>query len=129
MQKIEKESQNSLQCLQKGIKAYIEFGLEYPHHYEITFMAPLWNELKDGEEYKYEGSMGERTFGYLRSIIATAVEEGSLKKGDVDAMAQTAWAAMHGLTSLLIGHSDFPFVSKNKLINCLSEMILNGLKP
>ncbi len=128
MQEIEKKSQSSLDCLSKGIRAYVEFGLEHPHHYEVTFIAPIWDDLDKSEEYKFEGSMGERTFGYLRSIIAEAVAEGSLKKGDIDAISQTVWAAMHGLTSLLIGHGDFPFVSKDKLIDCLTETVLDGLK-
>jgi AcrR family transcriptional regulator len=128
MQEIEKQSQSAAECLRKGIKAYVEFGLEHPHHYEVTFIAPIWKDLEKSEEYKYEGSMGERTFGYLRSIIAATVKEGSNKKGDIDTMSQTAWAAMHGLTSLLIGHTDFPFASKEKLIDCLTEMILTGLE-
>ncbi|MEP6925532.1 MAG: TetR/AcrR family transcriptional regulator [Pyrinomonadaceae bacterium] len=128
MQEIEQHSENALECLSKGIKAYVEFGLEHPHHYEVTFIAPIWKDIDKSEEYKYEGSMGERTFGYLRSVIAATVAEGSIKKGDIDAISQTVWAAMHGLTSLLIGHEDFPFVTKEKLIDCLTEMILSGLK-
>lgn len=128
MQKIEKQSKNALDCLQKGIRAYIEFGLEHPNHYEVTFTSPLWNKIEEEKEYKFEGSMGERTFGYLRSIVAQAVEEGGLKRGDVDAMSQVLWAGMHGVTSLLNGHSDFPFVSQEKLIDCLIDSMLNGLK-
>src|SRR4028119_945854 len=76
MQQIEKQSGSSLDCLKKGIRAYIEFGLEHPNHYEVTFIAPLWNDMKE-DEYKYEGSMGERTFGYLRSVVQAAIAEGS----------------------------------------------------
>ena len=127
MQRIEKQSGSALDCLEKGIRAYIEFGLQHPNHYEVTFIAPLWNDMKT-DEYKYEGSMGERTFGYLRSVVQAAIAEGSLKKGDLEAMSQTLWAGMHGVTSLLIGHSDFPFVSKNKLIKCLTETMIKGMK-
>ena len=124
---IETESETALECLRKGIKAYIEFGLQHPHHYEVTFITPIMDYL--GQDiHPFEGSMGERTFNFLRSQVAACVAEGSLKKGDIDAMSQAAWAAMHGLTSLLIGHTDFPFVAKEKLIDCLTEMILTGLK-
>ena len=127
MRQITSDGDNALECLRLGIKTYVEFGLEHPHHYEVTFIAPIWNDFP-AEDYKYEGSMGERTFGYLRSVVAAAVEEGSLKNGDVDVMSQTLWAAMHGLTSLLIGHKDFPFVATEKLIACLTDTVLNGLK-
>lgn len=125
---IQDESTTALECLQQGIRAYIEFGLAHPHHYEVTFITPIMDYL--GEEiHPFEGSMGERTFGFLRSQVALCVAEESLKKGDVDAMSQTVWAAMHGLTSLLISHTDFPFAAKEKLIECLTEMIINGMKP
>lgn len=124
---IERQSQSALDCLQKGARKYIEFGLQHPNHYEVTFISPLWNSLTDGD-YAYEGSMGERTFNYLRSLVAAAVAEGALKTGDVDAMSQTLWAGMHGVTSLLIGHSDFPFVAKDKLIDCLIDTMLTGMK-
>jgi AcrR family transcriptional regulator len=127
MQRIETQSDSSIDCLQKGIRTYIEFGLKYPNHYEVTFISPVWNSMVD-DVYEYEGSMGERTFGYLRSIVASAVAEGSLKSGDVDAMSQTLWAGMHGVTSLLIGHSDFPFVGRDKLIECLTETMIKGMK-
>lgn len=120
-------SETALDCLQKGARKYIEFGLQHPNHYEVTFISPLWNSLTDNE-YHYEGSMGERTFNYLRSLVQAAVDEGSLKRGDVDAMSQTLWAGMHGVTSLLIAHTDFPFVAKDKLINCLIDTMLTGMK-
>lgn len=125
---IQAESKTALECLRKGIQAYIEFGLEHPHHYEVTFIAPIMDYLDD-DNYVFEGSMGERTFNFLRTQVALCVEEGSLKKGDIDVMSQTTWAAMHGITSLLIGHSGFPFVAKEKLIDCMTDMVINGLKP
>lgn len=125
--KMQAESATALECLRKGIKAYIEFGLAHPHHYEVTFMTPIMDYL--GEDiHPFEGSMGERTFNFLRSQIALCVEEGSFRKDDIDVMSQTVWAAMHGLTSLLIGHTDFPFVAKEKLIDYLTEMIVGGMK-
>jgi len=123
---IQKKSGNSLDCLRKGMRAYIEFGLKHPHHYEVTFITPIMEYL--GEDiHPYEGSMGERTFNFLRSQVALAVEDGFLKKGDVDVMSQTMWAAMHGLTSILIGHTDFPFSARNKLIDCLTDTMIKGM--
>jgi len=123
---IQKESGNPLECLRKGTRAYIEFGLEHPNHYEVTFITPIMEYL--GEEiHPYEGSMGERTFNFLRSQVDACVAEGYFRKGDVDTMSQTMWAAMHGLTSILIGHSDFPFVERSKLIDCMTETMIKGM--
>lgn len=125
---IKNESETAIECLRKGTKAYIEFGLKHPHHYEVAFITPIMKHLGT-DIHPYEGSMGERAFNFLRLQIALCVEEGSLKKGDIDVMTQTAWAAMHGLTSLLIEHPGFPFASKEKLIDYMAEMIIGGLKP
>ena len=124
---IQSKSKNPLECLRKGTRAYIEFGLEHPNHYEVTFITPIMEYL--GEDvHPYEGSMGERTFNFLRSQVADCVAGGYLKKGDVDVMSQTMWAAMHGLTSILIGHTDFPFVKRSKLIDCLTETMIKGMQ-
>ncbi len=112
--------------MRKGLRAYIEFGIAHPHHYQVTFMSPIFSEPND--EYKFEGSMGERTFGFLRSEVSTCMEAGKLKKGDIDAISQTLWAGIHGVTSLLIGHVDFPFVEKGKLIETVIETLIDGIK-
>jgi AcrR family transcriptional regulator len=124
---IREENSDPLECLRKGMRAYIEFGLKHPNHYEVTFITPIMEYL--GEDvHPYEGSMGERAFNFLRSQVADTVAAGYLKKGDVDVMSQTLWAAMHGLTSILIGHSDFPFADREELINCLIETTIKGMK-
>ena len=112
--------------LQKGLRAYIEFGIAHPHHYQVTFMSPMFS--KPNDEYLYEGSMGQRTFDFLRSEITTCVEAGKLKNGNIDAISQAFWAGIHGTTSLLIGHIDFPFVEKSLLIDTVINSMIEGFK-
>jgi AcrR family transcriptional regulator len=112
--------------LKKGLQAYIEFGIAHPHHYSVTFMNPIFAEPTP--EYSYEGSMGQRTFDFLRSQVADCVAAGKLKNGDIDAISQALWAGIHGTTSLLIGHIDFPFVEKSKLIDTVIDSMVDGLK-
>jgi len=125
---IQKKSGDSLDYLRKGMRAYIEFGLKHPNHYKVIFITPIMEYLGK-DVHPYEGSMGQRTCDVLRSQVALSVEEGFLKKGDIDVMSQTLWAAMHGLTSILIGHADFPFAERKKLMDCLIETMLEGMKP
>lgn len=112
--------------LKKGLQTYIEFGLKHPKHYEVTFMLPLMINVKD--DYQYEGSMGEKAFEYLRSAVSECMENGELKHGDINVISQSLWAAIHGTTSLLIGHKDFPFVPTDILIDSVINMMLQGLK-
>ena len=121
------DSKDALECLRRGIRAYVEFGLEHPNHYEVTFITPIMDYLGQ-DVHPYEGSMGERTFNFLRAQITDCIAQGYFQKGDVDVMSQTMWAGMHGLTSILIGHTDFPFVERTKLIDCMTETMIKGMK-
>lgn len=112
--------------LKKGLRAYIEFGVAHPHHYQVTFMSPVFSHPTD--EYHYEGSMGERTFNFLREEVTNCITAGKLKNGDVDAISQALWAGIHGTTSLLIGHIDFPFVEQGKLIETVIDSMVDGFK-
>jgi hypothetical protein len=51
-----------------------------------------------------------------------------IKRGDVATTSQTLWAGIHGVTSLLIAHSAFPFVEKDKLIDCMVDTLIKGLQ-
>ena len=127
IREISEPETDEIEALRKGLLAYVHFGLEHPNHYEVVFNMPIFNQPHD-EEYKYEGSMGQRTFDYLRSQVAGCVAAGKLKKGDVDAMSQMLWAGIHGVVSLLNNHLDFPFVEKDKLVGELVEMMIKGLR-
>lgn len=106
-------------------RAYIHFGLKHPNDYRITFMTPLG--LTSAEE-PFEGSTGERAFNYLRDGVAECVKQKKFRKVDVDAASQSLWAAMHGVTSLLIASPNFPWVGREKLIDLLLNTMIDGLK-
>ena len=124
---IEGEYGKTFEGLKRGLREYIEFGLEHPKQYEVTFMTPVEKYL-DNEEYPFEGSMGQRAFGYLRGQVAACMESGAMKDDDVDEVSQALWAGVHGTTALLIAHSGFPFVPKDRLIDKTIELLLDGLK-
>lgn len=126
-ERIVKQYDDPLVCLRKGMRAYVDFGLKHPNHYEVALIMPIMNYL--GKDlHPYEGSMGQKAFEYLKQAVTAAVENNEIKKGDVDLISQSLWAAIHGITSLLIGHPDFPFVNKNKLIDHVIDTMIEGLK-
>ena len=118
---------DEIESLRKGLRAYVAFGLAHPNHYEVVFNMPIFNEPHD-DQYQYEGSMGQRTFDYLRSQVLACVEAGKFKKDDVDKVSQILWAGIHGIVSLLNNHLDFPFVEKKDLTDSLIETMIAGLK-
>jgi AcrR family transcriptional regulator len=115
-----------VECLRLGGRAYVEFGLKYPNHYKVTFINHP--QLHVGKEhYLREDSMGMRAFDQMRRKVADCVEKKLFKEPDVDAISQTLWAVLHGLTALLITKPDFPWVKREKLIDLTVNSAINGL--
>lgn len=126
---IETDTREPLACLKKGMRAYIDFGLQHPNDYTMIFITPpAQNEATATGDHQFEGSMGQRAFLHLVNMVVACIKAGQLKKGDPDTMSQTIWAGLHGITSLLIGQQGFPFVEREKLINSVINTLLAGLQ-
>jgi AcrR family transcriptional regulator len=122
----ENYSGDPVQCLRRGMRAYIEFGLKYPNHYKVTFISHPQHHEPD--RYLNPNSMGMKAFGFLPRLVGEAVQQGKFRPVDVEATSQVIWAAIHGLTSLLIAHPDFPWVQKSALMDHMLDTVLDGLK-
>jgi AcrR family transcriptional regulator len=109
---------------QLGI-AYIHFGLEHANHYQITFMMPV--EGAAGPD-PFEKSAGMQTFECLMNCVQDCVKSGAFRKLDVLASSQAIWCAVHGVTSLLISHREFPWVAQEELISTLLDATIDGMR-
>ena len=116
-----------LECLQKCLQTYVEFALQNPSHYEVTFIMAMQDRQEAADAYRFHGSLGEQSFKHLRDLVAVCMEQGILRKNDVELVSQSIWACGHGVASLLIMHTDFPFVNKRLLIEHVAEVVLRGL--
>ena len=125
---IEAKGLDPLDGLREGCQAYVQFGLRNRHQYRLTFMVSS-ESVERGEESRYEGSMGERAFGFLERSVARCVEAGYFREGEVALASQVVWVSIHGLTSLLIAlaEDDFPWVEKKQLIGETIETLIRGL--
>lgn len=115
--------------LRAGMQRYIDFGLKHPDHYLPTFVLPA-PEL--GERRKKavqdQDSNGMRALGFLRDCIARGVKARKLRKVDPDVAARATWAAMHGITSLLITQKEFPWGDPERVIDALLDSLIQGMK-
>ena len=117
-------SDNPLEKLRSGLREYIYFGLKHPSQYEIVFITPLPVEA----ESDFEASNGRVAFDTLRTVIRECVETNLLKHNDIELFSQTLWAGIHGVTSLLIQHGNFPFVEREKLVDSVIDTLISGIK-
>jgi AcrR family transcriptional regulator len=100
--------------LKKGMYTYIQFGLQNPNDYRFAF---LLRSLPPDEPYRVHPA-----FEVMRFMVARCVEERRFRDLDVETASQALWAAIHGITSLLIQRPNFPWVGRTKVI----EQVINN---
>jgi AcrR family transcriptional regulator len=124
--KILEQPGDPIDRLKRGLLAYAEFGLENPHHYRSTFMTTLPDEF-DHEKFVKPESPGIQAFDFLRRCVYDCIAAGKFKTMDAELASQTLWAGAHGITSLLITHTHFPWVGKEQVIRGMIDTLVAGL--
>jgi len=112
--------------LKKGLLTYVEFGLEFPDHYRAAFMIRMAEEI-DEDKFQQPEWPGMQAFSFLTKGIGDCIDAGKMKPLDVKLAAQTLWAGIHGITSLLITHERFPWVGRDKVIHATVDTLVAGL--
>jgi len=121
--------------LAAGLRAYVAFGLEHPHHYQLTFMTPPCGSQSLGRR----NEIGQDCYQRMRRRVALCMGadvaggeggeggEGAEVTPEVELAAQTIWTAVHGLVSLLIARPEFPWLERERLIDSVIEGALRPL--
>ena len=122
---LKRDKNNPVESLRKSGKAYVEFGLEYPQDYKLTFVIRPQFQKGLGLE---EGSVGERVFSYLCAMVSECVRQKAFRQVDVETTGQALWSAVHGVTLLLIDFPDFPWTATDQLIDTVIDTMIEGLK-
>lgn len=127
MSKITDDDAPAMDRLRRALRAYIEFGLENPHHYGVLFSKPIQPDGKITEVFHTEG---HRCFGCLQNLTARSIEEGSMRPElrHPAEVAQALWAACHGLVSVITNAKGFPFVERSRLIDRHVDILMAGVR-
>ena len=121
IQAINDDPSNPLDGLRRGLRTYVQFGIDNPNHYIVTFVQA--KQIPQDHQPK----AGERCFDNLRAAVRRCVEAGQLNCEDVEEVAQALWAGVHGVTTLLITCS-FPFIEQNRLIDRVVHILFEGIR-
>jgi AcrR family transcriptional regulator len=126
LEAIYKECHDPVECLRRGCRAYVDFGLKHPNHYKLTFINhPTLSVGK--EHYLRDDSAGMQAFDNMRKSVQSCIDHKTLRETDAEAVAQALWAIIHGVTSLLITKPDFPWIKKDRLIDLTIRTAIDGL--
>jgi len=110
--------------------AYVQFGLEEPAHFRVTFSGAVEKE----HEYPALVEMTGRNFGMVRDLVRRCQAAGILATGEADLIALTVWGLVHGFVSLLQeGQVSHTLLDRHKrrelLILVLDQVTLPHLDP
>lgn len=95
---------------QMGLE-YVRFGLDQSAAYRVAFMIERANLAPD--DHKAVHDAGMRAFSMLHDLFKHVR---NTDDAHTEALAQSAWASMHGLVSLLLARPEFPWVEQEMLI-------------
>jgi AcrR family transcriptional regulator len=116
-----------LERVRLGLRAYIEFGLEHPNDYRVAFLLEF-KPFAEADRCVRCHTMGQKTFDHMRNRVGECMRVGIFAQKEIEAISQALWAAIHGLTSLLILHPNFPWVDRDTLIDTLIGTVIDGMK-
>lgn len=122
---LKERASDPVEGLRLGLRCYIDFGLEHPAHYRVTFMTPPHSGYQCPTRSQ---EIGDSAFECLREGVRACIATGAFPNADVETTSQMLWTAIHGITSLLITGTGFPWVEREPLINHLLDTLMRGLR-
>lgn len=110
---------------------YAEFALSYPNHYRMMFMTPRPPLLPEFSSVK-QNSVEQDAYYQLKMVVEEVYQDGKFKPEirDPELVAQTIWAATHGVCSLHIILADDKWVNWRDIetrLQAMREMIIRGM--
>ena len=113
--------------LRRMIEAYAQFGFDHPNAYRLIYLTRP-SEAREGAQ-SLSQELGAGVFSAFEQLVAEAVAAGRMK-GDPRTIAQSIWAATHGVVSLMITKPYFPWAKREVLVKTTLDAVFAGLlKP
>jgi AcrR family transcriptional regulator len=108
-----------VEMVRKAGRAYAAFGLANPSAYEFAFL--LRRPGRAGRDKPHV------SYQRLRSLAQRCLDQKRFRPMGVDVASQVLWAAVHGITSLLILRPAFPWAERETLIGQVVDAAVDGL--
>jgi AcrR family transcriptional regulator len=106
-----------------GLRAYIEFGLDRPDEYRLTFQRRVLHAAPVG----CAPAPADRSFAILESAVADMVAAGVFRPIDPVLAAEVIWCTLHGVTSVLIDLPEQLQSGRDALIDTAVDMVAIGV--
>jgi len=110
-----------IRSLENKMRAYVDFGLRFPDHYQFAFLIRPTGEKTPATDRPHAA------YDVMRNAVRRCIEEGRLPWPDMETSSQILWVTLHGITSLLIVRPNFPWVDRENLIDQVIGTAIHGL--
>jgi AcrR family transcriptional regulator len=134
MSRIDREGLKPIESLRACGAAYIKFGLEHPREYWLTFMSGNTPKPIKERGHKPEdidatkpGATGAIAFAKLVEQLKAAEAAGVKLKYPADQAAELCWMGLHGLVAALINNPEFPWTTRDALVEGMLDMVTEGI--
>ena len=108
------------------LKAYVKMGLEHPNAYHVAFC--MAQRPSESPTQAAVAEIGAQCYERYSGVVREIAETGRLKAPrGVDAVAQAAWAACHGLVALIIARPNVKWADADELTSIVVDGLLDGL--
>jgi AcrR family transcriptional regulator len=112
-------NEDPVRLLKRAARGYVDFGLRNPGAYEFAFIV-----RQPGRPQPWKPHLA---YEYLQQLVGRCLAAKHGRARDVAAASQALWAAVHGVTSLLILRPWLPWVSTDQLIRRVINSAVDGL--
>ncbi|MDQ3940823.1 MAG: TetR/AcrR family transcriptional regulator [Actinomycetota bacterium] len=113
-----------LESLRLRAKAYVRFGLDRPQQYRLLMVTP---KRRSPDELPGP-STASAVFQHLVDAVQVCIDTGAFPADPGPRpMALVLWAAIHGLTSLLITFPNLAWGDHDELVELMLDVQLEGL--
>ncbi|MCB5190759.1 TetR/AcrR family transcriptional regulator [Methylobacillus arboreus] len=124
-------SQDAVEQLQALCRAYSRYALTYPNHYRFMFMTPKPVTSKDKSKV-HHGNVEQDAYALLRFMVKQAFEQQVFRPElhNIELIAQTLWAGIHGVCALQISMADDDWVDWQPIeqrVTLMQDTMIQGL--
>lgn len=113
---LEERGKDPAAQLKRGLRLYAEWGLNHPSEYQIAFV------VRQPAKKRYRT---HRAFDLARALMKRCLGK-SATSHELELRTQAMWAAIHGVTSLLMQRPSFPWVSKRRVLDRVIDSAVQG---
>ncbi|MCG2720438.1 MAG: TetR/AcrR family transcriptional regulator [Thermodesulfovibrionales bacterium] len=127
MSHIRSVQSNPYEALRQAMLYLVEFAFDNPNHYKIFFLTRP-NVYGTQEEFMKRESMARNSYFEFRKVVQVCIGAGKLRPMDIDVLTQVLATAPHGLITMMLYRSSFPWADRRVLATTLVDGLLRGFR-